>query len=71
MEEKKMSCCFCTIVLGVLIIVFAWWKLSWAPIALTILGVLVIVKGVVNKCCCQDSKACKTKEEDKGIGSPS
>ncbi len=70
MEKKEMNCCYCTALFGILIIVFAWWNVSWAPIALTVLGVLVLLKGIINKCCCSE-KVCKTKEEDKGIGSPS
>jgi hypothetical protein len=59
--EKKTMPCFCTALFGILIIVFAWWKISWAPIALTVLGALVILKGLINKCCCSDL-ACKPKE---------
>ena len=64
MEEQKSgksSPCYCTAVLGVLVIVFAWWQVSWAPIALTILGAAVIIKTFVNSCCCQDD-TCKTKK---------
>ena len=53
MENKTMPC-FCTALFGILIIVFAWWKVTWAPIALTVLGALVILKGLINKCCCAD-----------------
>jgi Na+-transporting NADH:ubiquinone oxidoreductase subunit NqrB len=31
------------IILGALVIVFAWWDVSWAAIALTIIGALIIV----------------------------
>jgi len=51
MENKWMPC-FCTILLGVAVIVFTWWRFSWSDIALTVLGALVIVKGIVNSCCC-------------------
>ncbi len=54
--EKKWLPCFCTIILGIGVIVFAWWNLSWAPIALTVLGALVIIRGFINRCCCGESK---------------
>ena len=57
--DVKVASCFCTIFIGIAIIVFAWWKLSWAPIALTVLGVLVILKGIINKCCCSKDDACQ------------
>ncbi|MFA7001821.1 MAG: hypothetical protein WC352_06730 [Candidatus Omnitrophota bacterium] len=60
MEEAKKSqkkpCC-CGAVLGVLVIVFAWWKISWAAIALTVLGAAVIAKEIIGSCCCKD-KSC-------------
>ena len=59
MEKKSAPCC-CTALFGVLVIVFAWLKVTWAPIALTILGAVIILKGIVNKCCCSD--VCKPKE---------
>lgn len=61
MEEQKADkkpCC-CSVVLGVLVIVFAWWKVSFAAIALTILGVAVIARELVSICCCK-GKVCKT-----------
>lgn len=62
MEEQKpekKNPCYCTAALGALVIVFAWWQVSWAPVALTVLGVLVIAKTFVDSCCCRD-KSCKT-----------
>ncbi|EKD49985.1 MAG: hypothetical protein ACD_62C00691G0006 [uncultured bacterium] len=56
MEEKKFSPCFCTAILGLLVIVLAWWDFSWSGIALTIIGLLVIAKGLINQCCCPRSK---------------
>jgi hypothetical protein len=58
-EEKK--CCCCSALLGVLVIAFAWWKVSWGAIALTVLGVVIILKEVISKCCCKS--ACKTDEK--------
>ena len=57
-KENKEKCCCCSATLGVLVIVFAWWKVSWAAIALTILGVLIIAKEIAKRCCCKD-KVCK------------
>ena len=59
MENKKKPCC-CTAVLGVLVIVFAWWNISWGAIALTVLGVLIILKDWISSCCCSD-KTCPPK----------
>ncbi len=56
---KKWTPCWCTILLGIAVIVFTWWQLSWSQIALTIAGGLVIVKGLVGKCCCNPTdKSC-------------
>lgn len=52
MENKKWMPCFCTILLGIAIIVFTWWTFSWSQILLTVLGALVIVKGLISGCCC-------------------
>jgi len=60
MEENKKPCCYCTFLLGALVILFAWWKVTWGSIALTVLGVVIILKELVNMCCCQ-SKECKPK----------
>jgi len=57
MENKWMPC-FCTMILGAAIIVFTWWHLSWSNIALTVLGALVILRGLINKCCCQSKESC-------------
>ena len=52
--------CFCRTVLALLVIVFAWWNVSWAPIALTIIGaVLALMALTGNKCCCQGKKEVK------------
>lgn len=59
-ENKRKPCC-CTAFLGVLVIVFAWWKVAWGAMALTVLGILIIVKELVNSCCCSSSKACPPK----------
>lgn len=58
MENKAKPCC-CGAVLGVLVIVFAWWNVSWAAVALTALGVAVIAKELINCCCCSKDKVCK------------
>lgn len=58
-KEKTQSSCWCTALLGVAVIVFAWWKVSWGAVALTVLGAAVILKAVIPGCCCRD-KTCKT-----------
>lgn len=47
--------CLCTVVLGALVIVFTWWQVTWAATALTVIGALIIIKGLINKCCCGDA----------------
>jgi hypothetical protein len=60
-----MSPCCCGILLGVLVIVFAWWDVSWANIALTVIGVLLVIKGLFGACCCKTmcESMCKKKDE--------
>ncbi|MFZ9024017.1 MAG: hypothetical protein ACO3BO_04650 [Anaerohalosphaeraceae bacterium] len=56
-----MSPCCCGILLAVLVIVFAWWDVSWARMALTVVGVLLVVKSLFGACCCKTM--CKKKDE--------
>ena len=58
-KEEKSKCCCCSTMLGVGVIVLAWWKVSWAPVALTVLGVIIIVKELIGSCVCK-GKVCKT-----------
>lgn len=61
MEEKQKPCCCCCVtLLGALVIVFAWWKVTWGAIALTVLGAAIIFKELIGQCCCQ-GKVCKPK----------
>ena len=57
--EEKKKCCCCSATLGLLVIVLAWVKVSWAPVALTVLGVLIILKEIFKNCCCKGN-TCKT-----------
>ena len=61
-----MSPCCCGILLAVLVIVFAWLPVSWGHIALTVLGVLLLIKALFGACCCKTM--CKTmcKKQDEG-----
>ena len=62
-----MSRCWCGVVLAILVIVFAWVDASWAPIVLTILGVLLAIKALVGKCCCAEMmKKCAAEPEQGG-----
>ena len=54
-----MSRCYCGFALGILVIVFAWVNVSWANIALTILGALLALKALAGDICC-----CRTKKEE-------
>jgi hypothetical protein len=63
MEDKGKPCC-CTALLGALVILFAWWKVTWGAIALTVLGVAIILKELIRCCCC--SSACKPKTDQTG-----
>jgi len=47
-------------VLAVLVIVFAWWQVSWANIALTVLGGLLALMALCGACCC--TSVCKVDE---------
>ena len=51
-----MSPCCCRLVLALLVIVFAWWNVSWANIALTVLGGLLAVLALVGSCCCTSKR---------------
>ncbi len=62
-ENKKMPCC-CGALLGVLVIVFAWWKVAWGGVALTVLGALIVIKELIGQCCCS-SKTCPPKTDSK------
>ena len=60
-QEVKSKPCCCTALVGVLVIVFAWWPVSWGAIALTVLGVVIIAKEWIRRCCC--SALCKPKTD--------
>ncbi|OGX10822.1 MAG: hypothetical protein A2351_00220 [Omnitrophica bacterium RIFOXYB12_FULL_50_7] len=59
-QETKTKPCCCVALVGVLVIVFAWWPVSWGAIALTILGAIIILKELIGQCCCKSS-TCKPK----------
>lgn len=63
-----MKVCFCRLILALSVIVFAWWSISWAPIALTVIGVILVILSLnTNSCCCDSIK--KKKESYKGYDS--
>jgi len=53
---NKWKPCYCGIILGIVVVVFTWLEFSWTQIVLTIAGGLIILKGLVGKCCCQSAK---------------
>ncbi|MBC8473111.1 MAG: hypothetical protein H8D56_26940 [Planctomycetes bacterium] len=60
-----MSRCYCRVVLSILVIVFAWLTVSWANIALTVLGALLAIQALAGACCCA------SKREEKAAPEPS
>ncbi len=70
MENKKWFPCICTIVLGALVIAFTWWQVSWGKTALTVVGSLVILKGIIGRCCCapKSLSSCCSDDEMKKEG---
>lgn len=57
-----MKPCWCKFVLAVLVIVFAWWDVSWAKIALTVLGAIIAIMSLMGTCCCAGSCKCEEKK---------
>jgi hypothetical protein len=55
-----MKLCFCRLILALLVIVFAWWTVSWGQIALTIIGAILALMALSGDKCC-----CKPKEDKK------
>ncbi len=51
-----MPRCYCRVVLSILVIVFAWLSVSWANIALTVLGALLAIQALAGACCCASKK---------------
>lgn len=56
MAKEKWRPCICTILLGILVVVFTWINVTWAATALTVVGAIMILKGIVGKCCCCSPK---------------
>lgn len=48
-----MKTCWCRFILAILVIVFAWWHVSWANIALTVIGVILAILALTGVCCCR------------------
>ena len=65
-----MSRCWCNVVLAILVIVFAWVNASWTPIALTIVGALLVLKELGGKCCCAEMMAKCEEKADQGSSEP-
>jgi len=56
-----MKLCFCRSILSILVIVFAWWAVSWGQIALTVIGALLLILSLSGVCCCRSK--CEEKKE--------
>jgi hypothetical protein len=54
-----MTFCVCRFVLALLVIIFAWWHVSWAPVALTIVGALLAILALKIDFCCLAKKPAK------------
>ncbi|UCH71578.1 MAG: hypothetical protein JSW62_04050 [Thermoplasmatales archaeon] len=59
-----MAFCYCRVILAALVILFAWLNVSWANIALTVIGVLLLILALKRDfCCCRTTKKEEKKEE--------
>jgi len=61
-----MKACWCRFVLSLLVIVFAWWVVSWGKIALTIIGALLAILSLIGTCCCDAKRKAETPGEGEG-----
>ena len=57
--------CWCSALIGVIVIVFAWWQPSFAPYVLTVAGAAIVLRELSGLCCCKGktddggSRCCK------------
>ena len=52
-----MNFCYCRVILAALVIVFAWFNVLWANIALTVIGALLVILAIKRDfCCCMPKK---------------
>jgi hypothetical protein len=58
-QETKTKPCWCTALIGASVIAIVWFEPEWGGIALKTLGVVLILRGLIGKCCC--SLVCKPK----------
>jgi len=54
-----MKLCWCRIILSAGVILFAWARVSWGNIALTVIGALLLILSISGKCCCDSKKGNK------------
>jgi len=54
-----MTTCFCRALLPALVVVFAWWSVSWSNWILTIIGLILVFWALFanDKCCCMSCSA--------------
>ena len=60
-----MKACWCKFFMGALVIVFAWWHVGWANIALTVLGAIIAVISLTGACCCGKKCECESEKTEK------
>jgi hypothetical protein len=60
-----MKACWCKAIMSLLVIVFAWWSVSWSAWALTVLGAILFFMNVSGTCCCKKDECCQNKIEEK------
>jgi len=58
-KEVIMKLCWCRIILSAGVILFAWARVSWGNIALTVIGALLLILSISGKCCCDSKKGNK------------
>jgi hypothetical protein len=58
-----MTRCYCRAIMAALVIVFAWLSFSWAKIAITVLGVILIGSALSGTCCCAVRREAKEQEQ--------
>ena len=59
-----MKVCYCRTLLSALVIVFAWWHVSWGHIALTVIGALLVILSLTGVCCLTAKREAKAEKKE-------